>query len=324
MSGLKNKEDKTFLSLKRASLTLMSGAILLSASQVSQGVGLDTIISALKGFTGLSADSISERILIGSSQTSVVPQQVGTSMQESAKASAAISMAENRAHRIREIYEGMTPNVGLPDSMQCVATAERTQSQAILGMSKDNTAKDSLFVAADYSNSRADKQSDRVFVHLTRFCDVSEGAAGVCVPPATGMSGQDTNYSVIGGNDLMNAYQKEAAYAFMRNVIDPSEIDIEGCKSAACASITTSSRAYKGLASMVHGAYLSQINDSLKQDYGEVGKSTNIKVDADGNPPVMTNPPATDDTKPPVADDTKPPVTGADSAPPVDTAQNKK
>lgn len=93
MSGLKNKEDKTFLSLKRASLTLMSGAILLSASQVSQGVGLDTIISALKGFTGLSADSISERILIGSSQTSVVPQQVGTSMQESAKASAAISMA---------------------------------------------------------------------------------------------------------------------------------------------------------------------------------------------------------------------------------------
>ena len=308
MSGLKNKEDKTFLSLKRASLTLMSGAILLSASQVSQGVGLDTIISALKGFTGLSADSISERILIGSSQTSVVPQQVGTSMQESAKASVAILMAENRAHRIRDIYEGMTPNVGLPNSMQCVATAERTQSQATLGMSKDNTAKDSLFLAADYSNNRADKQSDRVFVHLTRFCDVSEGAAGVCVPPATGMSGQDTNYSVIGGNDLMNAYQKEAAYAFMRNVIDPSEIDIEGCKSAACASITTSSRAYKGLASMVHGAYLSQINDSLKQDYGEVGKSTNIKVDADGNPPVMTNPPATDDTKPPVADDTKPPV----------------
>ena len=294
MDGLKNKEEKNFLSLKRLSLTLVSGAILLSASQVSQGVDVGTVIGALKGFTGMSGDNISERILIGSSQTSIIPQQVGTAMQESAKASIATAMAENRAHRIRTIYEGMTPNVGLPDSMQCVATAERTQSQAILGMSKDSTAKDSLFVAADYSNNRADKQSDRVFTHLTRFCDVSEGAAGVCVPPATGMAGQDTNYSVIAGNDVMNDYQKEAAYAFMRNIIDPSEIKIDGCKSHACAATTTSGRAYKGLSSMVHGAYLSQINDSLKQSYGEVGKSTNIVVDADGNPPADTNTPKKD------------------------------
>lgn len=310
MSGLKNKDEKSFLNLKRVSLTLVSGAVLLSASQVSQGIGVGDAISALKGFTGLSGDNISERILIGGSQTALVPQQVGATMQEAAKATVAATMAENRAHRIRKIYEGMTPNLGLPESMQCVATAERTQSQAILEMSKDSTAKDSLYVAADYSNTRADKQSDRVFVHLTRFCDVSEGAAGVCVPPATGMAGQDTNYGVIGNNDVMNEYQQEAAYAFMRNVIDPSEVKIAGCTSAACASITTSSRAYKGLASMVHGAYLNQINSSLTQNYGEIGKSTNIKLDADGNSTT---------TPTPNAGTTTPPVTGATT--PTNTAK---
>jgi hypothetical protein len=281
MSGLKNKEEIRFKTLKRISVPIVTGMFLLTASQSSMGFSVSGVLDALKGFAG-SETTILDRLSVSTSQTAITPKIVGGSMEESAKVTMATFLAENQAHRIREVYEGMTVGKGLPATLQCDVTAERVQMTSIIDMASDNAAKDSLQLASEYSDPKNTRHSNRVFNHLTKFCDVSEASAGVCVPPATGMAGMDSNYAVISGNDLLTADEQEAAFAYIRNVIDPSDNKVEDCTTHACMSTSNVTSAYKGLSSMVQGAYIRQINDSLQHDYGKFGRSTNIKADTEG------------------------------------------
>lgn len=302
MSGLKNNNDSPLL--KRVVIPVLIGTALLSASQVSQGISIGGInidvgrlFGALTGFQSEQGDGVSSRILVSSAQSAVEPQQVGSSMQSSMKAAMAAAMAENQAHRILKVHEDMQIGKGISPAFQCVATAERTKAQSIIFGGQETAAKDSLVLAADYSNSEADKHADRTYVHLTKFCDVTEAAAGVCLPSVTGMAGKDTDYSIIHNSNVLSQEALEASYAYMRNVVDPTQVDIAGCETDICTAVSTTSKAYKGLSSMIHGAYLNQISDASRHDYGEIGTDTNAKLDADGNPVVVGNTPPKEDSK---------------------------
>ena len=224
-----------------------------------------------------------ESVLINSSQISINPAQVGNMMNNAARVQAASVQATSQAYRIKDAVDELTPGKGIPNSMLCKAQKERTHVQTAGVVTNDATSRTMLVVASNYTNDNATKLADRTRLHLERFCDTSEVAQGTCTLPDSGLTGADSNYSNIINNPLLKEDQLEASYAFTRNIIDPTSVQIEGCDTQMCNTSLEVNRAYQGLASMAQNAFISQINDSLVTNYEDTGTDENIKMDANGN-----------------------------------------
>lgn len=285
MSGLNNKNKKAWIASTTGLSAIALGVAMFSTSGISQaflgGGGISS--PATKDYVAHSAEqggSIASRITLTTMQTSVEGIQAARSGHELAKTNSALILAENQAHRIKEVVESLSIGKGVPYSLGCETRAEKTQEQAQRVMGKESTVRDTTAIASDYTRDGQTKQSEKTAVHLENFCDVTEASSGVCVPKPNGMGGKDSDYSNIHGNTLLSEEQKDAAYAFTQQVIDPAPFKVKGCDADICNSLTETNRAYRGLASMVHGAYISQINDASIHEYGKIGTDLNEKVDA--------------------------------------------
>lgn len=224
-----------------------------------------------------------ESVLINSSQIAINPEQVGNMMNSAARVQAASVQATSQAYRIKDAVDELTPGKGIPNSMLCKAQKERTHVQTASVVTNDATSRTMLVVASNYTNDNTTKLAERTKLHLERFCDTSEVAQGTCTLPDSGLTGADSNYSNIINNPLLKEDQLEASYAFTRNIIDPTSVQIEGCDTQMCNTSLEVNRAYQGLASMAQNAFISQINDSLVTNYEYTGTDENIKMDANGN-----------------------------------------
>lgn len=250
----------------------------------------------------LNSGKIISMLEVGSTQTSITPNQTGQVMDGASKASAIAFVAENTARRAQQTMKDfsfvdsivrtdengeLVPSIvgaGLSSGLNCEALAEKvtTQTKNIVKEQENFTASQRLARLYTYDNSA--KQRNRISRHLNNHCDITETASGICPLMMNGQESADTDYSMLHTKDALSIDDVDAASSFTLNIIDPSNTEIEGCDSAVCNQITAVNTSYQAMSNVVHGAFVNQMNDRMYFEYQgtragkNLGKDTNIKI----------------------------------------------
>lgn len=230
-------------------------------------------------------NDIIDSITIAINQTAINPVQVGHARQAAAQVSANVIVANEQAIRVKKALDELSPYKGIPSSMFCKTHEEHTHIVTTDTIKNDYTSKIMLDKAATTKVSYGASEADRAETHLNNFCDMSEVARSLCPIPAAGLTGADSDYATIAGNDLLDQQSLVAARAYTKNVIDPIPLEIEGCTTRMCETSLDIHKTYQSLGSLVQNTFENQISESLIQTFENeaiTGIDNNIKMDADG------------------------------------------
>lgn len=174
---------------------------------------------------------------------------------ELATAIGAISMSD----RITKAVMSVDGTLGQPITIKCTAQKDATlQVEARQQIAYDRVKLMSTFASTRVA-SRGAAEVERMDVHKSSYCTVSEAKSGLCSLKANGMQGWDVNYAGAFGETTLAAEGELAGYAYAAMVADtraPAALD---CESAACAAASSEQLALSAVGSMVADAFVGQI-----------------------------------------------------------------
>lgn len=211
----------------------------------------------------MQADALNAAFQVTTAQTARYPRDVARFMNEASARNAAITTGADQGYKLVDIHLDMQPGIGLSENMLCAANAERKVVLVRDAATESDTSQKMQITTGQYAATDSAKQGARARTHLGHYCDISEVNQGVCLPRADGLGGADSNYSVITHHKRLTPETEAAAYAFMYNVIDPTQTQENSCETLACSAVDSHQRVYQALASMSHNTYINQINSAL-------------------------------------------------------------
>lgn len=237
------------------SVAMVTPANAISMPSVSS---LQTMIRSV-----MQADALSATFKVNTAQTARYPKDVARFMNEASARNAAITTGADQGYKLIDIKLDLQPGIGLSTDMLCEANAERKVVLVRDTATEADTTQKMQITTGQYTASNSAKAATRARTHLGHYCDITEVNQGLCLPRTDGLGGADTNYSVITHHKRLTPETEAAAYAFMYNVIDPTQTEESSCETVACSSINSHQRVYQALASMAHNTYINQINSAL-------------------------------------------------------------
>lgn len=236
----------------------------LTASLPAQAISIPSITSMQTTMRSvMQSDALSSAFRVTQAQTARYPQDVSRFMFEAATRKSAITTGALTGQKLLDLQLDMQPSVGITNDMMCAPAAERTLILTRDASADGNATHKTTMITGKYAATKNTKEAQRTRTHLTGYCDISEVNQGLCLPQDDGLGGADSNYAVIINNTRLTPETEQAAYAFMFNVIDPSQTDESICTTPSCKGLASHQRVYQAMGSMAHNAFINQINDSL-------------------------------------------------------------
>lgn len=211
----------------------------------------------------MQADILTASFQANNAQTARYPKDVSRFMNEAAARTAAISTGAGQGYKLIDLQLDMQPGIGLTTDLLCEANAERKVVLVRDGATEADTKQKMQITTGQYAATDSAKKGARARTHLGHYCDISEVNQGLCIPRTDGLGGADSNYSTITHHTRLTPEMEAAAYAFMYNVIDPTQTEESSCETLACKAVSSHQRVYQAMASMAHNSYISQINAAL-------------------------------------------------------------
>lgn len=254
--------------------TAILGVFLLSMSLTPTATALDITSIALNFVRGLGIEALfgkttsaqSNAVTVNANQTALSSLLLANSITKTGEVQAAVNQGIDIGKRVVQAQKDKEIGRGLPSSIGCEAIAEKQLANTRKIITDDTVLSQTSAVAASHVVSETQKRSLRTQVHLTDYCDVSESAQGICVLQADGMGGADTNYGMWASKLSLSKEQQAAAQNYIFNNVDPADTVDSKCEGSLCGELASMQRGFNALSSVVHNAYLSQINDRVTLD----------------------------------------------------------
>lgn len=204
---------------------------------------------------------LADAIRITTDQTALSAKLLSQAIEKNTQMTATIRQGQAIGERILQATKDKTLGDGLSLSVGCATISERQVANTKNIITQDLVVAQTSAVAASHFVNAAKKRALRTQSHLTEFCDITEVAQGICLPNANGLGGSDTSYGAWQTKMVLGEEDLKMAQAYMFNSIDPAYTLDSKCDTDICNVLQVKERNYNALSSMVHNAYLNQIND---------------------------------------------------------------
>lgn len=263
---------------KRTQIPLTVAVLSITSITAMQNVGawsFSEIKDLLLGQSQMkSADQTTAAVNVVTSQTAVANQQIAKSQMETEAMLSAIKEGNAIAEKTVKALEDNTVGKGITPSLSCDVVEE--QRDEVKKTDVSNTVKNGISAAhaSTFWSKGSDKRAVRAKKHYQYYCDITEAAAGHCLVSPGGKPGADVNYANLSETLALDEIQEEAAYAYVKNITDPSRTDTSACTTIQCERLNTLESQQAAIGSMVQGAFLAQIQDSIayNSDFGGAGE----------------------------------------------------
>lgn len=240
--------------LVRGVVGVVAGCTMALASANANAFTFQSVLMWLRNMQSeMSAWAVTTKQTALSSNQSAA--SLHTSQRELATAMGAISMSD----RITKAVISVDGALGQPITIKCAAQKDATlQVEARQQIGYDRVKLISTFASTRVASKGA-AEVERMALHKSSYCTISEAKAGLCALKPNGMQGWDVNYAGAFGETTLAAEGELAGYAYAAMVADtraPAALD---CKSAACAAATSEQLALSAVGSMVADAFVGQV-----------------------------------------------------------------
>lgn len=239
-------------------------------------------------------NNVVNALTISVQQSALFPTQVGAAINEASHKKVAIEQGKNIAMRVAQIHEDHKIGKGFTPNLACTAMVNNQIVQIANANAQNISFNQVNQVAAKYNTDSTNKRYERTLRHLENYCDTSEVKHALCNDKPTNLPSADSNYDTIIGETALSPEKQAAAKAYMLNVVDPANTLDEECETASCQASKNIQRPYNALASLVHSAYTSQVNDRViydtegaydySQPVGDANEFNEHTVNQDGTP----------------------------------------
>lgn len=254
--------------------SMILGVFVLSMSVMRNATALDITSIAMNFVRGLGIEQLfgsttssqSNAVTVNTSQTALSASLLSNAIAKTSEVQAAVDQGIEIGKRVTQAQQDKQIGRGLPSSIGCEAIAEKQLANTRKIITDDTVLSQTSAVAASHVVSETQKRSLRTQVHLNDYCDVTESAQGICVLKADGMGGADTNYGMWASQLSLSKEQQAAAQNYIFNNVDPADTVDSKCDGSLCGELASMQREFNALSSIVHNAYLSQINDRVVLD----------------------------------------------------------
>lgn len=271
MSQLSERQNQYRPKLKAG---ILLGVFTLSMSMMHMASAVDfkaiatTFVNNLGIGTllGQTTDAQTNAVIVTTNQTALSAALLSSAIQKNSEMQAAVEQGIKVGEKIVEIQKDREIGRGLPASIGCDAIADKQLANTRKVITDEVIVSQTSAVAASHFINATQKRAVRTQSHLEDFCDVSESAQAICIPKPNGMGGIDTNYGAWSSTLALSKEKQQAAQNYIFNTIDPATTYDSHCESSLCTELAATERSYNALSSMVHSAFISQINDRVVLD----------------------------------------------------------
>lgn len=237
-------------------LVALALGVTLSVPMAAQALSFQTIINLAR-----TAWKEGAAFAVETLQTSVASNQISKTHQNSKMQLATALSALHTSARIVDAAVSVHPDVGQPNTLKCIA--QRDGKLAVEAQAQRDY--DAARLMRSYTNSRVESSAqadmERLNLHRSTYCTVSESRMGACEVEPNGLQGWDVNYAAPFGQKTLAPEGELAAYAYVAMITDVRAPAVIDCSSVACATAAMHQMTAAAQGSMAASALISQVTD---------------------------------------------------------------